>query len=182
QINDNSKLLVNDVNKLKDLAQDESEFYTLADTQYYDDNISLRSIPAQLLYIKLLQQFGPEFGLYINVQKSKISVHDFDKLDQVNKNYILQYFSEANIQSHGNVDNLGIAFGEDTYVAKFMMDKIKNWENELELINQIKSHHIQFNILLKYYNASKLIYFLRNFVVLSRRYINTSWMKRLINI
>src|SRR5690606_12868057 len=50
------------------------EFITIVNTQYYDDNISIRIIEDQILYYQIFNEIDSEFGLIINKKKSSIII------------------------------------------------------------------------------------------------------------
>src|SRR5690606_7313999 len=47
-------------------SQIKDEFITIADSQYYDNNISIRLLDNQILYYQIFNEIGPKYGLFVN--------------------------------------------------------------------------------------------------------------------
>src|SRR5690606_27975628 len=150
-----------------ELKNNNNTFTTYIDMQYYDDNIVLRSLDDQILYYSLVVQRGPEYGLIINKNKSKLILENENTLNN-HKKQINKLFLSENINFNGNIDTLGIPHGEENFINTKLMEKTLKWRKELKLIFILEDCHIKFYLLMKYQNVSKMNYILRNIYINSK--------------
>src|SRR5690606_15888042 len=82
-----------------------NEFNTIADSQYYDDNISVRLLDYKILYYKTFNEIGPKYCLVINKKKSSIILKNKLIADKY-ANILDKLFDSQNIIVTPNVTTL----------------------------------------------------------------------------
>ena len=149
----------------------DNNFVTFADVQYYDDNVSLRTVDDQISYMEKLITFGPKYGIHVNKKKSVISINRLQSLPHRTRTKLLGLFNPDKINEMGNIQVIGVAAGTDEFAAQYVNDKLESWEKQLELIDKITDLHIKYHLAFRFQSISKANYITRNMPLLNNRQI-----------